>query len=189
MIFARIFGFVARKSQSDTDNECHLFAEHDPEQPASAIVNFVSKVMIGSNRPKWGSLSSQDQGDTPSTRTEHTAIQTKDHTGAQVVLCRRYQALCIIMCIYCCFSRGESIKRTFPSSSTCHSANSLKKWDFLVKRVNRQILCQTIYPRSTDVKCFRKYTCPVFLYMNSLCIFGEKNAIVPGCQRKHKIVF
>ncbi|CAL8309182.1 unnamed protein product [Lota lota] len=45
---AKIFGFVARKSQSGTENMCHLFAEHDPEQPASAIVNFVSKVMIGS---------------------------------------------------------------------------------------------------------------------------------------------
>ncbi|KAJ3598864.1 hypothetical protein NHX12_032827 [Muraenolepis orangiensis] len=47
---AKIFGFVARKSQSGTENMCHLFAEHDPEQPASAIVNFVSKVMIGSHK-------------------------------------------------------------------------------------------------------------------------------------------
>ncbi|KAM4738567.1 tensin-3-like [Anableps anableps] len=47
---AKIFGFVARKSQSETQNVCHLFAEHDPEQPASAIVNFVSKVMIGSHK-------------------------------------------------------------------------------------------------------------------------------------------
>lgn len=47
---SRIFGFVARKSQSETENVCHLFAEHDPEQPASAIVNFVSKVMIGSHK-------------------------------------------------------------------------------------------------------------------------------------------
>ncbi|XP_034438101.1 tensin-3 isoform X1 [Hippoglossus hippoglossus] len=47
---AKIFGFVARKSQSETENMCHLFAEHDPEQPASAIVNFVSKVMIGSHK-------------------------------------------------------------------------------------------------------------------------------------------
>ncbi|XP_054427366.1 tensin-3 [Pteronotus mesoamericanus] len=45
---ARVFGFVARKQGSATDNMCHLFAEHDPEQPASAVVNFVSKVMIGS---------------------------------------------------------------------------------------------------------------------------------------------
>nr|XP_046210738.1 tensin-3-like [Oncorhynchus gorbuscha] len=45
---AKIFGFVARKSTSGTENVCHLFAEHDPEQPATAIVNFVSKVLIGS---------------------------------------------------------------------------------------------------------------------------------------------
>ncbi|KAM4873970.1 tensin-3 isoform 2-T2 [Thomomys bottae] len=45
---SKVFGFVARKQGSATDNVCHLFAEHDPEQPASAIVTFVSKVMIGS---------------------------------------------------------------------------------------------------------------------------------------------
>uniref|UniRef100_A0A8C7YJB3 Tensin 3 n=1 Tax=Oryzias sinensis TaxID=183150 RepID=A0A8C7YJB3_9TELE len=48
----KIFGFVARKTGTSMDNICHLFAEHDPEQPASAIVNFVSKVMIGSQRSK-----------------------------------------------------------------------------------------------------------------------------------------
>lgn len=48
LVSCRVFGFVARKQGSATDNVCHLFAEHDPEQPASAIVNFVSKVMIGS---------------------------------------------------------------------------------------------------------------------------------------------
>ncbi|XP_062941757.1 tensin-3 isoform X2 [Cynocephalus volans] len=47
---SKVFGFVARKQGSSTDNVCHLFAEHDPEQPASAIVNFVSKVMIGSSK-------------------------------------------------------------------------------------------------------------------------------------------
>uniref|UniRef100_A0A8C2WJR9 Tensin 3 n=2 Tax=Cyclopterus lumpus TaxID=8103 RepID=A0A8C2WJR9_CYCLU len=47
---AKIFGFVARKTGTSMDNVCHLFAEHDPEQPASAIVNFVSKVMIGSQK-------------------------------------------------------------------------------------------------------------------------------------------
>ncbi|KAM4705090.1 tensin-3 [Rhinophrynus dorsalis] len=46
---AKVFGFVARKGIVN-DNVCHLFAEHDPEQPASAIVNFVSKVMIGSQK-------------------------------------------------------------------------------------------------------------------------------------------
>ncbi|XP_041848509.1 tensin-3-like isoform X3 [Melanotaenia boesemani] len=49
---AKIFGFVARKTGTSMGNICHLFAEHDPEQPASAIVNFVSKVMIGSQRSK-----------------------------------------------------------------------------------------------------------------------------------------
>ncbi|XP_035804186.2 tensin-3 isoform X2 [Amphiprion ocellaris] len=49
---AKIFGFVARKTGTSMDNICHLFAEHDPEQPASAIVNFVSKVMIGSHKSK-----------------------------------------------------------------------------------------------------------------------------------------
>nr|DBA24709.1 TPA: hypothetical protein GDO54_012331 [Pyxicephalus adspersus] len=46
---AKVFGFVARKGNGN-ENICYLFAEHDPEQPASAIVNFVSKVMIGSLR-------------------------------------------------------------------------------------------------------------------------------------------
>jgi len=30
------------------ENECHIFAEIDRTQPSTAIVNFVSKVMIGS---------------------------------------------------------------------------------------------------------------------------------------------
>lgn len=49
---AKIFGFVARKPGSATDNACHLFAEIDPDQPASAIVNFVTKVMIGHGKFK-----------------------------------------------------------------------------------------------------------------------------------------
>uniref|UniRef100_A0A4W5NL02 Tensin 1 n=1 Tax=Hucho hucho TaxID=62062 RepID=A0A4W5NL02_9TELE len=48
--FSRFFGFVARKQGSTTDNVSHLFAEMDPDQPASAIVNFVSKVMSGSQK-------------------------------------------------------------------------------------------------------------------------------------------
>ncbi|XP_060786294.1 tensin-1 isoform X7 [Neoarius graeffei] len=47
---AKFFGFVARKQGSTTDNVSHLFAELDPDQPATAIVNFVSKVMIGSQK-------------------------------------------------------------------------------------------------------------------------------------------
>ncbi|XP_041468216.1 tensin-1-like isoform X4 [Lytechinus variegatus] len=45
---AKIFGFVARKPGSLTDNQCHLFADWEVEQPASAIVSFVTKVMLGS---------------------------------------------------------------------------------------------------------------------------------------------
>ncbi|CAB1415413.1 unnamed protein product [Pleuronectes platessa] len=41
----RLFGFVARKQGSTTDNVSHLFAELDPGQPACAIVSFVSKMM------------------------------------------------------------------------------------------------------------------------------------------------
>ncbi|XP_041936544.1 tensin isoform X4 [Alosa sapidissima] len=44
---AKLFGFVARKQGSTTDNVSHLFAELEPDQPASAIVSFVSKVMLG----------------------------------------------------------------------------------------------------------------------------------------------
>lgn len=51
-IFFRIFGFVARKNGSANENTCHIFAELDPEQPASAIVNFVTKVMIGQSKVK-----------------------------------------------------------------------------------------------------------------------------------------
>ncbi|XP_065108354.1 tensin-1 isoform X2 [Paramisgurnus dabryanus] len=47
---AKFFGFVARKQGSTTDNVSHLFAEMDPDQPATAIVNFVSKVMISSQK-------------------------------------------------------------------------------------------------------------------------------------------
>uniref|UniRef100_UPI003AAFDEEC tensin-1 n=1 Tax=Centroberyx gerrardi TaxID=166262 RepID=UPI003AAFDEEC len=41
----KLFGFVARKQGSTTDNVSHLFAELDPDQPASAIVSFVLKMM------------------------------------------------------------------------------------------------------------------------------------------------
>ncbi|XP_049821807.1 tensin-1 isoform X5 [Aethina tumida] len=45
----RIFGFVARKPNvSNSDNQCHLFAELEPEQPATAIVNFVNKILTSS---------------------------------------------------------------------------------------------------------------------------------------------
>ncbi|XP_077428366.1 tensin-2-like isoform X1 [Vanacampus margaritifer] len=44
---SKMFGFVARRTGSTTENVCHLFAELDPEQPAVAIVNFINKVMLG----------------------------------------------------------------------------------------------------------------------------------------------
>ena len=46
----RIFGFVARKSTNRATNQCHLFAEQDPDQPARAIVNFVNKVLLNSGK-------------------------------------------------------------------------------------------------------------------------------------------
>ncbi|CAF0846132.1 unnamed protein product [Didymodactylos carnosus] len=45
---ARCFAFVSKKSGKSQQNECHVFAEIDSTQPAAVIVNFVSKVMIGS---------------------------------------------------------------------------------------------------------------------------------------------
>jgi len=53
----RVFGFVARKSGSAAGNACHVFAEVDPNQPANAIVNFLTKVMIGQGHfmKTWGS--------------------------------------------------------------------------------------------------------------------------------------
>uniref|UniRef100_A0A8K9UCU1 Tensin 2a n=1 Tax=Oncorhynchus mykiss TaxID=8022 RepID=A0A8K9UCU1_ONCMY len=47
---SKVFGFVAKKPGSMAENVCHLFAELDPEQPASAIVNFINKVMLGPQR-------------------------------------------------------------------------------------------------------------------------------------------
>ncbi|XP_029947966.1 tensin-3-like isoform X3 [Salarias fasciatus] len=44
---SKMFGFVARRTGTATENVCHLFAEMDPEQPAVAIVNFINKVMLG----------------------------------------------------------------------------------------------------------------------------------------------
>nr|XP_046259305.1 tensin-1 isoform X5 [Scatophagus argus] len=47
---AKLFGFVARKQGSTTDNVSHLFAEMDPDQPANAIVNFVLKMISSQKR-------------------------------------------------------------------------------------------------------------------------------------------
>ncbi|CAI2320504.1 unnamed protein product [Caenorhabditis sp. 36 PRJEB53466] len=42
---ARLFAFVAR-IPSSSENACHVFAELEPEQPATAVVNFINKVML-----------------------------------------------------------------------------------------------------------------------------------------------
>uniref|UniRef100_A0A8B9S890 Tensin 4 n=1 Tax=Apteryx owenii TaxID=8824 RepID=A0A8B9S890_APTOW len=42
----KIFGFVA-KSQTDSENLCHLFAEYDTVQPASLVIDFVRKLLPG----------------------------------------------------------------------------------------------------------------------------------------------
>ncbi|XP_047516314.1 tensin isoform X3 [Pieris napi] len=47
----RIFAFVAR-STSGSDNQCHVFAELEPEQPATAIVNFVNKALLGNTQKR-----------------------------------------------------------------------------------------------------------------------------------------
>uniref|UniRef100_A0A8C6UZS9 Tensin 1b n=1 Tax=Neogobius melanostomus TaxID=47308 RepID=A0A8C6UZS9_9GOBI len=47
---AKLFGFVARKQGSSTDNVSHLFAELDAAQPANAIVSFVSKMIAAQKR-------------------------------------------------------------------------------------------------------------------------------------------
>uniref|UniRef100_A0A3B4ANJ0 SH2 domain-containing protein n=1 Tax=Periophthalmus magnuspinnatus TaxID=409849 RepID=A0A3B4ANJ0_9GOBI len=47
---AKLFGFVARKQGSTTDNVSHLFAELDAAQPANAIVSFVSKMITAQKR-------------------------------------------------------------------------------------------------------------------------------------------
>ncbi|XP_032058414.1 tensin-4 [Aythya fuligula] len=43
---SRIFGFVA-KNQTDSENLCHLFAEYDPVQPASLVIDLVSRLLPG----------------------------------------------------------------------------------------------------------------------------------------------
>ncbi|KAL4708121.1 hypothetical protein ACJJTC_009900 [Scirpophaga incertulas] len=47
----RIFAFVARTSTA-ADNQCHVFAELEPEQPATAIVNFVNKALLGNSQKR-----------------------------------------------------------------------------------------------------------------------------------------
>jgi tensin len=43
-----IFGLVARRHSRGGygDNQCHVFAEKDPDQPAGAIVNFINRALL-----------------------------------------------------------------------------------------------------------------------------------------------
>ncbi|NXS90612.1 TENS4 protein, partial [Jacana jacana] len=43
---SRIFGFVA-KSQADSENLCHLFAEYDSVQPPSLVIELLCKLLSG----------------------------------------------------------------------------------------------------------------------------------------------
>ncbi|NXY76765.1 TENS4 protein, partial [Glareola pratincola] len=43
---SRIFGFVA-KSQTDSENFCHLFAEYDTVQPVSLVIDLLCKLLPG----------------------------------------------------------------------------------------------------------------------------------------------
>lgn len=56
-----IFAFIARRSTSSHDNQCHVFCELEPNQPAAAIAAFANKVIpsYGAQpylRDIWGSL-------------------------------------------------------------------------------------------------------------------------------------
>lgn len=46
LLLHRIFGFVA-KSQTDSQNLCHLFAEYDSVQPAAPVIDLLCKLLPG----------------------------------------------------------------------------------------------------------------------------------------------
>jgi tensin len=46
----RIFAFIAKKSPTSVDNQCHLFCELEDHQPATAIVSFGNKVLTGASK-------------------------------------------------------------------------------------------------------------------------------------------
>ena len=41
-----VFAFVAKKTATSNDNQCHIFCELESRQPASAIVSFGQKVLM-----------------------------------------------------------------------------------------------------------------------------------------------
>uniref|UniRef100_A0A182MIA8 SH2 domain-containing protein n=1 Tax=Anopheles culicifacies TaxID=139723 RepID=A0A182MIA8_9DIPT len=46
----RMFAFVAKRSPSSSDNQCHVFCELEPTQPAAAIIQFANKVLSGTSQ-------------------------------------------------------------------------------------------------------------------------------------------
>ncbi|XP_053668786.1 uncharacterized protein LOC128719189 [Anopheles marshallii] len=46
----RMFAFVAKRSPSSADNQCHVFCELEPTQPAAAIMQFANKVLTGTSQ-------------------------------------------------------------------------------------------------------------------------------------------
>uniref|UniRef100_A0A182PSN3 SH2 domain-containing protein n=1 Tax=Anopheles epiroticus TaxID=199890 RepID=A0A182PSN3_9DIPT len=46
----RMFAFVAKRSPSSADNQCHVFCELEPAQPAAAIIQFANKVLSGTSQ-------------------------------------------------------------------------------------------------------------------------------------------
>lgn len=54
---SRLFGFVARKAASRTDNQCHVFTEYTVGGPATEIVALVNKYLNSSSSAAYGELS------------------------------------------------------------------------------------------------------------------------------------
>ncbi len=120
VVFYRMFGFVARRS-GGLGNVCHLFAELDPEQPATAIVNFINKVMLGPQQlRKW---------------TQYRRDGEKQNRAHKMVL----QWILSVLRLYMqneCFSLGYT-KLTF---TTTHYASflffmftfSVNQWDLVM---------------------------------------------------------
>ena len=49
-IVFRIFGIIVKSRLAKDSNECHLFVELDPDQPAIAVVDFVNRYLIPSKQ-------------------------------------------------------------------------------------------------------------------------------------------
>lgn len=103
LVFYRMFGFVARRS-SELGNVCHLFAELDSEQPATAIVNFINKVMLGPQQlRKW---------------THYRRDGEKPNRAYKMVL----QWILSVLCLYTEWEKCSSLGYTKLTFTTTHYA-------------------------------------------------------------------